>query len=333
VTGLSEPVEDGRTKRITAFAPASIGNVAVGFDILGQSIAGPGDRVTVTRTDTGRVRIVEIRNAPIALPTVAEQNTAGRALLELLKSQKPGIGFDVEIDKGIALGSGMGGSAASAVAAVVAANALLDVPASFETLYWCAMQGEAAATGSAHGDNVAPMLLGGLVIAPAEGAPVKVPTPPWLYAALVHPHFVLETRTARAVLKGAYELHDFVVQSEGLALLLAGCFTSDKSLIKRGFRDVLVEPRRASLIPGFAKVKQAALDHGALGASISGAGPSVFGWFDSKESAHAAAASMAAAFKDAGLDSDQLVSPVSGPAASIIPPLPAGERAGERADA
>lgn len=305
-------------KRATAFSPASIGNVAVGFDILGQSIAGPGDRVTVTRTDTGTVRIAAIRGVDVPLPRVAEQNTAGRALLALLKSQPPGLGFDVEIDKGIPLGSGMGGSAASAVAAVVAANALLDQPVGFETLYWCAMQGEAAATGAAHGDNVAPMLLGGLVIAPSEGAPVKVPTPSWLHAAVVHPHFVLETRTARAVLKEPYALHDFVVQSEGLALLLAGCFTSDKALIRRGFRDVLVEPRRASLIPGFAKVKQAAYDCGALGASISGAGPSVFGWFDSKDQATQAAAAMARAFEDVGLGSDQLVSPASGPAAEVI---------------
>ena len=304
--------------RATAFSPASIGNVAVGFDILGHSVAGPGDKVTVTRTDSGTVKITAIRGAEIPLPFAAAQNTAGRALLTLLKSLPKGIGFDVEIDKGIALGSGMGGSAASAVAAVVAANAVLDAPVSFELLYQCAMDGEAASTGSAHGDNVGPMLLGGLVIAPAEGAPVKVPIPDWLHVALVHPHFVLETRKARAALAGAYELHDFVVQSEGLALLLAGCFTNDATLIRRGFRDVLVEPRRAGLIPGFGKVKQAALDCGALGASISGAGPSVFGWFESKARAERAAIAMAAAFKDAGLPSDQLVSSVSGPAAAVI---------------
>ncbi|MDP3156736.1 MAG: homoserine kinase [Archangium sp.] len=306
-------------KRATAFSPASIGNVAVGFDILGHSVAGAGDRVTVTLTDSGTVKVVAIRGAEIPLPLTAIENTAGRALLTMLKSLPAGLGFEVEIDKGIAMGSGMGGSAASAVAAVVAANAVLDAPVSREILYQCAMDGEAAATGSAHGDNVGPMLLGGLVIAPAEGAPVKVPTPEWLHVALVHPHFVLETRKARAALAGSYELHDFVVQSEGLALLLSGCFLNDASLIQRGFRDVLVEPRRASLIPGFAKVKQAALDSGALGASISGAGPSVFGWFTSREGAERAGKAMAAAFKEAGLESDQLVSPVSGPAAGVIP--------------
>ena len=304
--------------RATAFAPASIGNVAVGFDVLGHSVAGPGDRVTVTRTNTGEVRIVAIRGAAIALPMIAVENTAGRALLTLQRSLPLAIGFDVEIDKGIAMGSGMGGSAASAVAAVVAANAVLDVPVSSETLYQCAMQGEAAATGSAHGDNVGPMLLGGLVIAPAEGAPVRVPTPDWLHVALVHPHFVLETRKARAALAGTYDLHDFVIQSEGLALVLAGCFTSDVSLLRRGLRDVLVEPRRAALIPGFAKVKQAALENGAIGASSSGAGPSVFGWFESAEAAQRASLAMAAAFLEAGLQSDRLVSRVSGPAAQVI---------------
>ncbi len=304
-------------RRVMAFAPASIGNVAVGFDILGHSFAGPGDRATVTRTDSGTVRITAIRGAE--LPMSAPENTAGRALLTLLKSVPPGIGFDVELDKGIALGSGMGGSAASAVAAVVAANALLDEPVSDQVLYQCAMSGEAAATGTAHGDNVGPMLLGGLVIAPAQGAPVKVPTPDWLHVALVHPHFVLETRKARAALEGTYALHDFVMQSEGLALVLAGCFTNDISLLRRGLRDVLVEPRRASLIPGFATVKQAAIHAGALGASISGAGPSVFGWFDSKAAAEGAALAMSTAFEEVGLKSDRFVSGVNGPRAEVLP--------------
>jgi homoserine kinase len=303
--------------KATAFSPASIGNVAVGFDILGQALEGAGDRVTVTRTDSGEVRIVAIRGAAIPLPTVAADNTAGRALLHLKQSLAEDVGFDVEIDKGIAMGSGMGGSAASAVAAVVAANAVLDSRLPIDALYQAAMQGEAAATGSAHGDNVGPMLLGGVVIAPEQGSPVKVPVPDSLYVALVHPHFVLETRRAREALKGAYALPEFVHQSEALALFLAGCFMNDLSLLKRGLRDVLVEPRRASLIPGFAKVKQAALESGAIGASISGAGPSVFGWFESRASAERAASAMATAFKDAGLESDRFISRANAPGAYV----------------
>ena len=301
----------------TAFAPASIGNVAVGFDILGQSLAGAGDRATVRLTQAaGRVDILAIRGVVANLPLDPHRNTAGRALLGML-ARRPGIGFEVELEKGIPLGSGMGGSAASAVAALVAANALLPEPLRLDELYDLAMDGEAVASGSRHGDNVAPVLLGGLVIAPAEGMPIRIPVPASLFCALVHPHFELATRTARAALAGSYELHDFVKQSEALALFLTGCFTSDVKLIRRGLRDLLVEPRRAPLIPGFAGVKQAALDAGALGASISGAGPSVFGWFEERAHAERAGRAMADAFAKAGLPSDVFISPVAGPAAKV----------------
>jgi homoserine kinase len=298
-----------------AFAPASIGNVAVGFDILGQTVVGPGDRATVRRTPGG-VELGAIRGVVTALPRDPASNTAGRALLALA-ARCPGVGFHVELDKGIALGSGMGGSAASAVAALVAANALLDAPLDLEALYALAVEGESAASGGYHGDNVGPMLYGGLVLAPSSGCPVRVPVPPGLMCALVHPHLVLETRHARAALAGHYTLAEHVAQSEGLALVLAGCYSGDLSLIRRGLRDVIVEPRRAALIPGFARVKQAALDHGALGASISGAGPSVFGWFTGEAEARAAGAAMAAAFAEVGLGADVLVSPVGGPAAAV----------------
>ena len=302
----------------TAEAPPSVGNVAVGFDVLGHALAGRGDRVRVTRTATGTVRVLAVHGIEPPLPLQADRNTAGRALLALLPRCPAGTGFDVEVMKGIALGSGMGGSAASSAAAVVAANATLAEPLDMTLLYHAAMQGESAATGAAHGDNVAPALLGGLVIAPAQGAAVRVPVPAWLHAAVVRPHFPLETRATRAVLSVPYALHDFVTQSEGLALLLAGCFASDASLIRRGFRDVLVEPRRAALIPGFDAVKRAALHASALGASISGGGPSVFGWFESREAAAAAVPAMQAAFLAAGLASDALVSPVDAPGARVV---------------
>ena len=305
-------------RSVTAFAPASIGNCAVGFDMLGHSLAGHGDTVTLTENRTGTVRITAIHGAEVPLPTEPERNTAGRALLALLPHAAAGTGFDVVIGKGIALGSGMGGSAASAVAAVVAANALLPRPVDVATLYAAAMLGEQVASGSAHGDNVGAALLGGLVIAPSHGAPVRVPVPSWLHIGLVRPHFVLETRIARQALAGAYELREFVMQSEALALVLAGCFQNDAALLQRGLRDVLVEPRRAHLIPGFARVKQAALDCGALGASIAGAGPSMFGWFVSAAAATQATLAMAAAFAEAGLPASRLVSPVDSPAARVL---------------
>jgi homoserine kinase len=229
----------------------------------------------------------------------------------------PGFGFSVELDKGIALGSGMGGSAASAVAALLAGNALLPKPLGLVALYELAREGEAAASGSRHGDNVAPMLLGGLALAPEKGAPIAVPVPKTLFCTVVHPHFVLETRKAREALRGQYALHDFVRQSERLALVLAGCFTSDLDLIRRGLDDILIEPRRAPLIPGFAAVKSAALAAGALGASISGAGPSVFAWSDGQTTAERAGEEMARAFLASSLACDVVISPVAGPKAKV----------------
>ncbi|MEO7064584.1 MAG: homoserine kinase [Dokdonella sp.] len=305
------------SRKITAFAPASVGNVGVGFDILGHTIAGPGDRVSVRRIDEPIVRIAAIRGNATALPFAAPHNTAGAALIAMRRALGLAFGFEVEIDKGIPFGSGMGGSAASAVAALVAANALLEAPLPIAQLYPFAQEGEAVASGGRHGDNVGPMLLGGLVLATAERL-VRIPTPPDLQCALVHPHATLETRAARAALHGTYALPEFVAQSANLALLLSGCFRSDLDLIRAGLNDVLIEPRRAALVDGFAAVKQAALDSGALGASISGAGPSVFAWCADACDASIAAERMHDAFAAAGINSDVWISPVAGPAAGVV---------------
>ncbi|HEX4479221.1 MAG TPA: homoserine kinase [Rudaea sp.] len=304
-------------KHMTGFAPASVGNIGVGFDILGHTIEGPGDRASVRRIDAPVVRIAAIRNASVALPFEAERNTAGAALIALRNALSLPFGFEIELDKGIAFASGMGGSAASCVAALVAANALLDAPLSRDALYPFALQGEAVASGGLHGDNVGAMLLGGIVLATRDRL-VRVPAPAAWHCVVVHPRFSVETKKAREALRGAYELSEFVTQSANLALVLSGCHAGNASLVRAGLSDVLVEPRRATLIPGFAAVKQAALDHDAFGASISGAGPSVFAWFDSIEQALAAAPSMRAGFTDAGIDSESFVSPVNGPAASVV---------------
>jgi len=300
-----------------AFAPASVGNVGVGFDLLGHALHGAGDRVRVRRIDTPEVRVDAISGCVTELPREPGRNTAARALMALRAALDLPYGFAIEIDKGIALGSGMGGSAASAVAAVVAANALLAQPLPLAALYPYALEGEAVASGSAHGDNVGPCLLGGLVLATADRLlPLSVPAA-W-QVALVHPHFVLETRHARAALVGDYRLAEFVAQSAQLALFLTGCQRGDAELVRAGLRDVLIEPRRAALIPGFAAVKQAALAAGALGASISGAGPSVFAWCEQRAVAEAAASAMQAAFAAVGLDSTRLVAPINSPGAQVL---------------
>lgn len=300
-----------------AFAPACVGNVAVGFDILGHTVAGAGDRAEVRRLDEPEIRIAAIDGAVTDLPRDPRHNTAGAALLALREALGLRHGFEISLHKGIALGSGMGGSAASCVAALLAANALLAKPASEELLYRCAVEGEAVASGGRHGDNVGPMLLGGLVLATRERL-VRIPVSGHWSCALVHPHWVVETRKARAALASDYALPEFVEQSANLALVLAGCFRGDAALVRAGLKDVLVEPRRAQLVPGFARVKQAALDHHALGASISGGGPSVFGWYENRVDAEAAAAAMRAAFAEAGLESEAFVSPIAGPAATLL---------------
>jgi homoserine kinase len=307
----------GHAMSASALASASVGNIGVGFDILGHTFAGAGDRADVRRIEEPVVRIASIDGVVSGLPMEATANTAGEALLALRKSLDLPYGFELRLHKGIAFGSGMGGSAASCVAALVAANALLEQPLSREALYPFALAGEAVASGSPHGDNLGPMLLGGLVLATHRRL-LRIPVPAEWHCAVVHPHYVLETRTAREALRGDYALGQFVAQSANLALVLAGCYRGDASLIREGLSDVLVEPRRAPLIPGFARVKQAALDHGAMGASISGGGPSVFGWFEGRAEAEVAAVAMASAFEEAGFDSDRYVSPIDGPAAELL---------------
>lgn len=307
-------------RSVRAFAPASVGNIGVGFDLLGHAIDGPRDVATVSRIDAPVVRIDAIRGNVVgvdALPLEAARNTAGAALVALREALDLPFGFALELDKGIALGSGLGGSAASCVAALVAANALLDAPLARETLYAFALDGEAVASGSRHGDNVAPMLLGGIAIA-TDTRMIALDVPDWLYCVVVHPHQVLETRRARAALAEPYPLSALVAQSAHLALFLTGLQRGDAELIRDGLADVIVEPRRAPLIPGFVAVKSAALASGALGASISGAGPSVFAWFASRSEADAAAPIMRAGFTDAGIAADAYVSPVAGPRAEVI---------------
>jgi len=309
-----------RPAEATAFAPASSANLGSGFDLLGHSLEGWRDHATVRRIDAAEVRIEGIEGVITTLPARAEDNTAGAALISMRTALDLPFGFAVRLRKGIPLGSGLGGSAASAVAAVVAANALLDTPLTAEALYPFALDGEAVASGSRHGDNIAPSLLGGLVAAfHGDGmAPVRLRAPAWLHAAVVHPAVVLETRVARAALAEPYPIQRIVAQTHRLAALLLGLERDDEALIRRGLDDVLVEPRRAALIPGFHAVKRAALDAGALGSSISGAGPSVFGWFRGRAAAESGAAAMQRAFEANGLAASRLVSPVAGPAARLI---------------
>jgi len=303
----------------TAFAPASVANVAIGFDILGFSVGAIGDRATVRKSAKPGVTIKSIGGVVSDLPLEPAKNTAGRALEAMHEALGLNHGFELELDKGIPLSSGLGGSAASAVAAVVAANALLDVPRSQLELLKFAVQGELVASGSVHVDNIASSLYGGLVLTVGIDQPrvKQIPVPPNVRAVVVHPHMFLSTRQARAILKGTVEMKDFVWQTANLAGFISGCYTNDLDMIREALEDVVIEPQRAALIPGFTDVRRAALSAGALGCSISGAGPTVFAWC---LEAHAMAVreAMVVGFSHHKLESDHWVTVIDPVGARVI---------------
>ncbi len=307
------------TDSVTAFAPATVGNVGVGFDILGHTVEAIGDRVRITRSAEPGVRIRAITGTKEALPLEAARNTAGRALMAMAESLSLTFGMDVEIEKGIPLGSGLGGSAASAVAAVVAGNALLERPLSKLELLKFAMQGEAVASGSVHVDNIAPSLFGGLVLTVGIDHPrtKQIPVPRSVRCVLVHPHMFLSTREARRILSGTVPLSDVVWQCANLAGFISGCYTDDLAMLRDAFADVVIEPQRQALIPGFADVQRAAMQGGAIGCSISGAGPTVFAWCE-EASATGIRDGMVSAFRAHGLESDDWISQIGNDGARVI---------------
>jgi len=303
----------GNADSVTVFAPATVANVGVGFDVLGFALDGIGDRVTVRRTDgPAEVEVESIRGVVSDLPTDPRRNTASVALLALLDDVAPSHGFCVAVDKGIPLGSGMGGSAASAVGAVAAANRLLDRPLPMQRLLIHAAAGERAASGAPHADNVAPCLYGGMtaVVSPEPLEVVPIPVPEDLLCVLVHPHLRIETRDARSALRDQIGLAEHVAQSMKLSGFLAGCFRGDAGLAGRSTVDLIVEPQRARLIPGFFEAKAAALDNGALGFAIAGSGPSVFAWVTSEAAGRAIELEIRSVFERQGLGSDGWVCPI-----------------------
>jgi homoserine kinase len=276
---MSEPV--------TAFAPASIGNVAVGFDMLGLALEGAGDRVVAQRSAGQGVRIREVRGLDGEihpyLSTDPTQNTASIAAQALWSEHGVG-GLELDIHKGVPLQSGMGSSAASAVAAVVAVNALLETPLAIEQLLPYALEGEKFASKGLHADNVAPSLLGGLILCPSVLLPevVRLPVPAGVSAVLLHPELQINTAHARRGLARAYSMKQWLEQQGYLATFIAACASGDVELVGRSLRDVIIEPQRAAAVGCFEEVKDAAMRAGALGCSLSGSGPSIFALCESR---------------------------------------------------
>jgi homoserine kinase len=282
----------------TAFAPATVSNVACGFDVLGFAIDTPGDEVTATLAPSG-VRIESIDGDGGRLPRDAARNTAGVAALALLTKLGERRGVTLAIRKGLPLASGLGGSAASAAAAVVAVDAVIGAHAPLEMLIACAFEGERLGAGSAHADNIAPCLCGGLVLVRRPNPPdiIRLPVPPGLTAVVVHPDLEIETARARALLGPTVPLADAIRQWANLGALIDGLHRADFAQISRSLEDTIAEPRRAALVPGLAMIKHAAAEAGALGCSLSGSGPSLFALCEGEAAASRVADAMARAVK------------------------------------
>ncbi|NTW82020.1 MAG: homoserine kinase [Chlorobiaceae bacterium] len=319
-------------KTVKGFASATVGNVACGFDVLGFAITEPGDEVILTLTDEPRadspVSISAISGDGGALPLDPKKNTSSFVVLKFLEYIRTHKQIDfkghiaLELKKNLPLSSGMGSSAASAAAALVAANELMGNPCSKMELVHFAIEGERVACGSAHADNAAPAMLGNFVLirsyTPLDIIPI--PSPEHLYCTLVHPHTELRTSYARSVLPSSIPLKTATQQWGNVGALVTGLLTSDYDLIGRALVDVIAEPKRAPLIPGFFEVKKAAMDAGVLGCSIAGSGPSLFAFSSSETTALKAGVAMQDAFLNskARLHSDMWVSPVCKKGARVL---------------
>jgi homoserine kinase len=306
---------------IAAFAPATVSNVACGFDVLGFALDTPGDVVVAEAVAAEGVEIGAVDGDGGRLSRDPSRNTAGTAVQALLARLGAARGIRLTIHKGIPLASGVGSSGASAVAAVVAVNELLGRPAPLEVLLECAMRGEVAGCGAAHPDNVAPALFGGFVLVRSPLPPdvVRLPVPDGLSCAVLHPHLEVETAVARALLGETVPLGDAIQQWAYVGALVAGLFLGDLSLVGRTLEDRIAEPKRAHLVPGFDALKAAAVASGALGCSLSGSGPSIFALCASLDRAERVGEAMREAFlATAKIDADLWVSRVGTRGARIV---------------
>lgn len=304
---------------ITVLSPATIANLSCGFDVLGLALSGIGDTITLTLTDQPGIVITEIKGAD--LPTETEKNVAGVALKTMLAAIPEYTGgIKLEIEKGISPGSGIGSSAASSAGAVWAFNHLLGNLFSALELTAFAMEGERLASGAAHADNVAPALFGGITLVRNSNPldVVAIPSPENLYAFVLHPEIELKTSDSRKVLKTRISLEDGIRQWGNVGGLVAGLFLEDFGLISRSLEDVIIEPVRSLLIPGFAEMKETALESGALGFGISGSGPSVFALCKGAETCQQVGKAVSETFRGIGLPFNTYQGPVNSQGVQLI---------------
>ncbi len=299
---------------VKVFAPASVANVACGFDVLGFALEHPGDDIIARPGNQAGLHIVRITGDQGKLPKSIEKNTAGFAaqkLLEHLGAESEAI--ELEIHKKMPFGSGLGSSAASAAGAVVAVNELLGRPLCRRDLLPFAVLGEQIADGAYHADNVAPSLLGGIIlIRDNETLDFhRIPVPAGIKALVIYPHIEILTKQARDLIEPKVELSSMIKQSGNLAGLITGLFTSNFELIERSLIDHIIEPQRSSLIPYFSEVKSVIMQSGALGCSISGAGPSIFALYKNSVNIDTAAESVTAYLSSKQIGSNYYISNIN----------------------
>ena len=296
---------------VKIFCPATIANISCGFDVLGVALDSVGDEMVVRKTEKKGVFITKIEGQNLPLET--ENNVAGVAGLALLEKADYAGGFEIEIHKKIKPGSGIGSSAASSTGAVWAMNHLLGNPFSKTDLVTFAMEGERLASDVAHADNVAPALFGGFTLvrsySPLDIVPIKAPAE--LFATVIHPQIEIKTSDSRKILKTTLSLQTAIKQWGNVGGLIAGLLQNDYELIGRSLEDHIVEPIRAILIPGFDRVKKASLEAGALGAGISGSGPSIFALSRGRENAEKVARAMKEVYQEIGVEHDVHVSKIN----------------------
>ncbi len=296
---------------IKIFSPATVANVACGFDVLGFCLDNKGDEMVIRKVSEKGIRITHIEGYD--LPFETAKNVAGVSALAMYEHAKPDCGFEIEIYKKIKPGSGIGSSAASAVGSVFGMNELLGKPYNKTQLTYFAMKGEVLASKSEHADNLAPALFGGFTLVKST-LPLdilQIPTPKELYATLIHPQIQVKTADAREILPKEVPLKDAIAQWANVGSLIHALHTSDYSLIHRSLQDIIVEPYRKQLIPYFDDVKYAALEAGALGCAISGSGPSIFALSKGKEVAEKVERAMQSMYSKTDIEYNTFVSQIN----------------------
>ena len=304
--------------QIELFSPASVANVSCGFDVLGFCLDHIGDIMQISKTKTTGITIGKVTGQN--LPKDPSKNVASVAGLALLKETPSEFGFQIDIDKKIKPGSGIGSSAASAAGAVFGINELLGNPYTKNELIRFAMVGEAIASGAAHADNLSPVLLGGFTLVRSNVSldVIKLPNPSQLVATIIHPKIELKTLHSRAILKATIPLDKAIEQWGNLGALISALYTDDYELLSRSLEDKIIEPYRAMLIPKFEETRQAALNAGALGSGISGSGPSIYALSKGRETAEKVGAAMENIYKSMNLDYQLYLSEINAKGIKVL---------------